>query len=193
MIPIIVEYTKNGEQVYDIFSRLVKDRIYFIKEPIETEMASTLCACLLFLDRQSTEPISIFINSPGGLIYPGLFCIYDTMNYIKSPVKTICIGESYSAASTVLMAGTKGQRKAFPNASIMLHNVAGGARGFSHEIIKEANRIQDCNERIIKIAMKHTGKSYDEVKSVMKEETYFSAEKALEWGIIDEIVEKVEE
>ena len=191
MSPMVYEKTKNGEALYDIYSRMVKERIVFLHDAVGTEEATTLCATLLFLDSQglkNKEPISIYINSPGGLVHSGLWTIYDTMNYITSPIQTVCIGEAYSAASVILMAGTKGKRLAFPHSQIMVHNVLAGVHGSSHEIDKEAKRILKTNDDIVKVVMKHTGKREKVVRDALKEETYFSAEEALKWGIIDKIV-----
>lgn len=190
---MVYEKTKNGEALYDIYSRLIKDRIIFLSDEINVEDATTICATLLFLDSQGSKgkksPISIYINSPGGLVHNGLWTIYDTMRYIGSPVKTVCIGEAYSAASCILMAGEKGMRSAFPNSRIMIHNVRSGAMGASHEMEKEVELIKLSNNRIVKLVQDHTGKSEEEIKLAMKEETYFTAQEALEWGIIDKIVE----
>jgi len=192
MHPMVYEKTRNGEALYDIYSRLVKERILFLQDAIEVDDATTLCATLLYLDSQPPKkksPISIYINSPGGLVHPGLWTIYDTMQYIRSPIRTVCIGEAYSVASCILMAGDKGHRFAFPNSRIMIHNVSAGAIGPSHEITKTAKRIELSNEGIVKLVVKHTGKKEKVVREALKEETYFSAEEAVEWGIIDKIVE----
>jgi ATP-dependent Clp protease protease subunit len=190
MHPVIFEKTRDGETVYDIYSRLVKDRILFLNEAVNTDVATTLSATMLFLDSQkSKDPISIYINCTGGLIEAGLFTIYDTMQYIHSEIKTVCIGEAYSAASAILMSGAKGKRLAFPNATIMIHNVQAGTCGFSHAIEKDAARIKSINDRIVQMYVKHTGQKEKIIRDVMKEETYFTAAEALKFGLIDKIVE----
>jgi len=176
--------------VYDIFSRLAKDNILFLQGEITTEESNSLAAALLFLGSQASKsPPSIYINSPGGLITSGLFTIYDTMQYLKTKVKTVCIGEALSAASIILAAGSKGMRLAFPNATIMLHNLGAGVHGFSHEIEKNSERFKKLNERVVQLYVKHTGQKESTIRGVMKEETYFTAEEALKFGLIDKIVE----
>jgi ATP-dependent Clp protease protease subunit len=192
MHPMVYEKTRDGEALYDIYSRLVKDRIIFLKSVIDEDEATTICATLLFLDSQppkKKKPISIYINSPGGLVHPGLWTIYDTMTFISSPVRTVCIGEAYSAAASLLMAGEKGMRLAFPNSRMMIHNVQSGTVGAAHEIEKSAALIKHTNDAIVKLVMKHTKQKEKIVREAMKEEKYFTAEEAVKWGIIDKIIE----
>lgn len=186
--PLIWERTKDGEAMYDVFSRLVKDRIVFLEDIIDTEMATTIAATLLFLDNQShNKPISLYINSPGGYVHSGLFTIYDTMNYIQAPVKTVCIGEAYSAAAVILAAGQPGMRMALPNSYIMIHEISGGMKGSTTEIVKHADRIKQGNERLVELLAKHSKNSVAKMKKLIKEETYFTAEEAKKLGIIDEV------
>ena len=189
--PMIYEKTRDGEFLYDVFSRLVKDRIIFLAEEVDEELATTITATLLFLDHQSkTKDISIYINSPGGDVN-GLFTIYDTMQYIKSPIKTVCIGEASSAAAVILAAGTPGKRFAFENSSLMIHEIQiGGMSGTGTEIQKEAVRIARLNEKIIKTVALHCGQPYEKVKDDCKEDKFMTAEEALEYGLIDGIVKR---
>lgn len=195
MNPMIFEKTKNGEFIYDIYSRLVKERILFLKgeHGIDAEDATTMAATMMFLDSQGPKEkkkdIAIYVNSPGGAVHSGMWTILDTMEFISSPIKTVCIGEAYSAASLVLMAGTKGKRKAYPHARIMVHNVQAGTRGDLKDMKKHVDMFNRSNQEICQFIMKCTGQSEEEVEKVMNEETYFTAKEALEWGIIDEIVE----
>lgn len=186
--PLIWERTKEGEAMYDVFSRLVKDRIVFLAGDIDTEGATTIAATLLFLDNQShTKPISLYINSPGGYVHSGLFTIYDTMNYIKAPIKTVCVGEAYSAAAMILAAGEPGMRLALPNSHIMIHEATAGAHGPTTEIVKHAERIKLWNDRLIELMAKHTKTSITKIRKLIKEETYLNAEDAKKLGIIDEV------
>ena len=189
--PFIYEKTKDGEVVHDVFSRLVKDRNIFLSEEIDTELATIITASLLFLDNQNNDPIKLYINSQGGEVHSGLFTIYDTMNYVNSPIHTICVGEAYSAASTLLSSGAK--RLAFPNANIMIHEIQtfhGNHVESTTETVKRAKRTEILNQKLIDIFAKNTNQPREEVKKLFKETTYFSAKEALDFGIIDEIVEK---
>jgi ATP-dependent Clp protease protease subunit len=189
MTPMIYEKTRDGEVLYDVFSRLVKERIIFLSEEVTTESATTIAASLLLLNTQSkTTPIKIYINSPGGLL-TGLFTIYDTMNFIDAPVHTICIGEACSAAAVILAAGTKGERKALPNSEIMIHELSAGAMGKNHDMKRTIERFDKNNERLLTILAKHTGKSVDVLREVCKEDHFMTAEEALEFGIIDSVFE----
>lgn len=187
--PMIFEKTKDGEFLYDVYSRLIKDRIIFLADEVDEELATTITATLLFLDHQSkTKDISIYINSPGGDVR-GLFTIYDTMQWIKSPIKTMCIGEASSAAAVILSAGSPGKRFAFENSEIMIHELqVGGMSGTSTEIEKETLRVKRLNEKIIKTMAVHSGQPYEKVKLDCKEDKFMTAEEALEYGLIDCIV-----
>lgn len=189
--PMIFEKTRDGEFLYDVFSRLVKDRIIFLAEEVDEELATTITATLLFLDHQnSTKDISIYVNSPGGDV-TGLFTIYDTMQYIKSPIKTVCIGEASSAAAVILAAGTPGKRFAFENSSLMIHEIQiGGMSGTGTEIEKESARVKRLNEKIIKTVALHCNQSYEKVKADCVADLHMTAQEALEYGLIDGIVKR---
>ena len=190
MTPFIFEKTKDGEVLYDVFSRLVKDRIIFLagEKMIDNDSATTVAASMLWLDSQSKKPINLYINSAGGIVQAGLFTILDTMNSLESPIHTTCIGEASSAAAVILAAGEKGERRAYPNAEIMIHDVNAGIIGPAHEIKKTAQRIDLLNERLAKLLSKFTKQSEAKVKLVMKEETFFSAEEAVKFGLIDKVI-----
>ena len=186
--PLIWERTKDGEAMYDVFSRLVKDRIIFLTDVIDTETATTIAATLLFLDNQNhNKEISLYINSPGGYVHSGLFTIYDTMNFIKAPVKTVCIGEAYSAAAVILAAGNPGSRFALPNSHIMIHESSAGAEGSTSKLVKHAERIKLWNDRLVELLAKHSKNSVAKIQKLVKDETYLDAEEAKRLGIIDEV------
>lgn len=189
----IYEKTRDGEAVYDVYSRLAKDRIVFLIDEVDVDSATTLCATLLYLDSQShTKPINLYINSSGGDIHSGLFTIYDTMNYISAPVHTVCIGEAYSAASMILSAGEKGQRVAFPNSHIMIHEVQviNNKMQSATDNIKTALEIDRLNKKLINLIAEHSGQSVEKVTNLVKETTFFTPEEAVEFGLIDRIVDK---
>ena len=186
---MIYEKTRDGEVLYDVFSRLVKERILFLSEEVTVESATTISASLIWLDTQSkTTPIKIYINSPGGLL-SGLFTIYDTMNFIAAPVHTVCIGEACSAAAVILSAGTKGHRRALPNSEIMIHELSAGIIGKNHDMKRTVERFDRQNERLLSILAKHTGQTIDKLRELCKEDHFMTAEEAIELGIIDSIVE----
>lgn len=188
--PFIFEKTKDGEVMYDVFSRLVKDRIIFLTGPIETQSASTIAATLIYLDHQDNEkPISLYLNSEGGVVYSGLFTILDTMNYIKAPIITVCIGEAYSAASVLLAAGTKGLRFAYENSQVMIHEVQAGSIGSSSEMKRDIDRINKTNERLMILLSKYTGKDKKIIKDLCEKETFLTAKEALDLGLIDKIIQ----
>ncbi len=188
--PMIYEKTRDGEMLYDVFSRLVKDRIVFLAEEITADVGTTISATLLFLDSQnSNKDISLYINSPGGSVCDGLYTIYDTMQFIKSPIRTVNIGESYSAAAVLLAAGTKGKRLAFANSNTMIHQVqVGDLSGPASEIEEESKRVKLLNTRIMTTIARHTGQTLNKVKSDCLEDFYLTAEEALEYGLIDTII-----
>ena len=186
--PMIFEKTKDGEVLYDVFSRLVKDRIIFLSGEMDDDVGAIIPAQLLLLDAQSnTKPISIYIKSPGGFANEALFPIYDTMNYIKAPIKTVCLGQACSAAATILAAGTPGMRYSMPNSMIMIHDMNAGTKGSTTDIDKFTKRMKFWNNLHIKILAKHTNKSEKLIAKACKEETYFTAEEAMEFGLIDHI------
>lgn len=188
--PTITEKTKDGEVFYDVFSRLVKDRIIFLSDEIDAEVATTIAATMFYLDhKDSKKPIVLYINTPGGTVSDGLLTIYDAMQFVKSPIKTICIGEAYSAGAVILASGSHGQRLAFPNAKIMIHGLQiGGLRGSAVDIAIEAAEIARQNTALAEILARHTGKTIERILSDIKTDRYLSAKEALEYGLIDAIV-----
>lgn len=189
LIPIVIEQTSRGERSYDIFSRLLKERIIFIGSPIDDHLSTILIAQLLFLSSQDpNKDINLYINSPGGSVSAGL-AIYDTMQFVKPDISTICIGMSASMAQVLLGAGKEGKRYALPNSRILMHQPLGGTQGQATDIeiyTKEMLRIRDSLFRII---AKHTGKKYQTIKKDADRDNYMSSEEALEYGIIDKIIE----
>ncbi len=189
--PMIYEKTRDGEALYDVFSRLVKERVVFLAEEITAEVGTTVAATLLFLDKQnSTKDISLYINSPGGSVCDGLYTIYDTMQFIKSPIRTVNIGEAYSAAAVILAAGSKGKRAAYANSNTMIHQVQihGDFSGPASDMEEESKRVKLLNNRIMATIARHTGQQLSKVKSDCLEDFYLTAEEALEYGLIDSII-----
>jgi ATP-dependent Clp protease protease subunit len=188
LIPMVVEKTQYGERAYDIYSRLLKERIIFLGGPINDQVANSIIAQLLFLASKDQEKeIQFYINSPGGLVTAGL-AIYDTMQYIKCPVSTVCVGMAGSMAATLLAAGTKGKRYALPNSEILLHQVMGGVTGEAVEIEITAKQIVKIKDKINRILAKHTGQPLDKIEKDTDRDFYLSAEEAKEYGIIDEVI-----
>jgi ATP-dependent Clp protease protease subunit len=186
--PVVIEKSPYGERAYDIYSRLLKDRIIFLSGPILDPVANVVIAQLLFLSSRDPEKdIQLYINSPGGSVTAGL-AIYDTMQYIKPDVSTVCIGLAGSMAATLLAAGQKGKRFALPNSQILLHQVAGGVTGEAIEIEITAKQIIKIREKLNQILSKHTGQSLNRVKKDTDRDFYLSAEEAKEYGIIDEVI-----
>jgi ATP-dependent Clp protease protease subunit len=189
LIPMVVEQSDRGERAYDIFSRLLKERIIFIGTPIDDDVANLIIAQLLFLDGEdSGKEISIYVNSPGGVVSAGL-AIYDTMQYIKSPCTTICVGQAASMAAVLLTAGAKGKRYALPNSRVLIHQPMGGAQGQASDIEIHAKEILKLREELNKILSKHTGQTIKKIEKDTDRDYYMSAEEAKEYGIIDEIIE----
>ena len=187
LIPYVIEQTKNGERSYDIYSRLLKDRIIFLSGEINNEMADVAVAQLLFLEAEDPDKdIMLYINSPGGLVTAGM-AIYDTMNYIKAPVSTIVIGMAASMAAVLLAAGTKGKRVALPNADIMIHQPLGGAQGQATDIAIQAEQILKSKKKINRILADCKGKSEEQIAADVERDHYLSADEALEYGLIDNI------
>ena len=187
LVPMVVEQSSRGERAYDIFSRLLKERIIFLTGPFEDGMASLICAQLLFLESENPKKeIAMYINSPGGHVHSGL-AIYDTMQYIRSPVSTVCMGMAASMGSVILTAGAAGKRIALPNARIMVHQPSGGFRGQASDIERHAEDIIKTKRRLNEIYVHHTGRTYDEVEAKLDRDTFMSAEEAKEWGLIDEV------
>lgn len=190
LIPTVIEKTQYGERAYDIYSRLLRERIVFLSGPIMDSAASTVIAQLLFLEsKDPKKDIQLYINSPGGSVTAGL-AIYDTMQYIKPDVATICVGMAASMAATVLAAGAKGKRYALPNAEILLHQVMGGVEGQAVEIEISARHIVQIKEKLNRILAKHTGQKFEKIERDTDRDFHISAEEAKEYGLIDEIVGK---
>lgn len=187
LIPYVIEQTKNGERSYDIYSRLLKDRIIFLSGEINNDVADVVVAQLLFLEAEDPDKdIMLYINSSGGLVTAGM-AIYDTMNYIKAPVSTIVIGMAASMAAVLLAAGTKGKRVALPNAEIMIHQPLGGAQGQATDIAIQAEQILKSKKKINRILADCTGKSEEQIAADVERDHYLSADEALEYGLIDNI------
>jgi ATP-dependent Clp protease protease subunit len=190
LVPMVVEQTNRGERAYDIFSRLLKERIIFLNGPIDDGIASLVCSQLLFLESENpTKDISMYINSPGGIVTSGL-AIYDTMEYIRPDVSTVCMGQAASMGSLLLMAGASGKRYALPNARIMTHQPSGGFQGQASDIEIHAREILDLRRRLNGIYQQHTGKALKQVEKIMERDTFMTAEDAQTFGLIDEVVAK---
>ncbi len=190
LVPMVVEQTPRGERAYDIYSRLLKERIVFLTGPVEDHVASLVIAQFLFLEAENPKKdIFFYINSPGGVVTAGL-AIYDTMQYIKPDVATLCIGQAASMGSLLLTAGAPGKRFALPNARIMVHQPSGGFRGQATDIEIQAREILRLKERLNKIYVRHTGQPLDEVEKALERDRWMSADEAREWGLVDEVIEK---
>jgi len=188
LIPIVVEQSNRGERAYDIYSRLLKERIVFVVGPINDTVASLVTAQLLFLESEDPKKeISLYINSPGGLVTAGLG-IYDTMQYIKPDVSTLCIGQAASMGSFLLGAGTKGKRFSLPNSRIMVHQPSAGFQGQATDIEIHANEVLSLKKRLNEIYSKHTSKSVDEIKSALERDNFMTPENAKDFGLIDKVV-----
>ncbi|OGF34186.1 ATP-dependent Clp endopeptidase, proteolytic subunit ClpP [Candidatus Falkowbacteria bacterium RIFOXYC2_FULL_48_21] len=189
LIPTVIEKTHYGERAYDIYSRLLKDRIIFLGTPIDDGVANSVIAQLLYLESEDpAKDIKIYVNSPGGSVSAGL-AIYDTMQYIKPDVVTICVGLAASMGSLLLMAGAKGKRFSLPNSKIMIHQVMGGAQGQASDIKIQAEEILRVKDSLNKILAKHTGKSLDRIDKDSDRDYYMTAQEAKDYGIIDKIIE----
>ena len=190
LIPMVVEQTSRGERAFDIYSRLLKERIVFVVGPINDHLASLVTAQLLYLESEDPKKdIYLYINSPGGLVTSGLG-IYDTMQYIKPDVSTLCIGQAASMGSFLMAAGTKGKRFSLPNSRIMVHQPSAGFQGQATDIEIHANEVLSLKKRLNEIYSKHTGKSVEEIKSALERDNFMTADVAKEFGLIDEVVEK---
>lgn len=188
LIPMVVETTNRGERAYDIFSRLLKERIIFVTGGVDDHVASLVCAQLLYLESENpSKDISFYINSPGGVVTAGL-AVYDTMHYIRPEVSTVCIGQAASMGSLLLCAGAKGKRYALPNSRIMMHQPSGGTQGQAADIEIQAREILDLRERLNAIYVKHTGQKLEVIEKAVDRDRFMSPEDALEFGLIDEIV-----
>ena len=188
LVPVVVEQTGRGERSYDIYSRLLKDRVVILNGDVQDVSANLIVAQMLFLESQnSEEPINFYINSPGGIVWSGL-AIYDTMQYVSSKIMTICIGQAASAGSLLLTAGEKGMRFSLPNSRIMVHQPSGGMQGQVTDIEIQTNEIKKTKIKLNEIYSKHTGKKLSEISSIMERDKYFSADEAIKFGLIDKVV-----
>ena len=190
LVPMVVEQSSKGERAYDIYSRLLKERIIFLTGQINDNVASLVTAQLLFLEAEDPKKeIYLYINSPGGLVTAGLG-IYDTMQYIKPDISTLCIGQAASMGSFLIAAGTKGKRFSLPNSRIMVHQPSAGFQGQATDIEIHANEVLSLKKRLNEIYSKHTGKTVEEIKSALERDNFMTAETAKSFGLIDEVVEK---
>ncbi|MEZ5870238.1 MAG: ATP-dependent Clp endopeptidase proteolytic subunit ClpP [Nitratireductor sp.] len=192
LVPMVVEQTNRGERAYDIFSRLLKERVIFITGPIEDGMATLVSAQLLFLEAENPKKeIHMYINSPGGVVTSGM-AIYDTMQFIRPAVSTLCLGQAASMGSLLMCAGEKGMRFALPNARIMVHQPSGGFQGQASDIERHAQDIIKMKRRLNEVYVKHTGQSYEAVENTLDRDHFMTAEEAQAWGLIDKVIEKRE-
>ena len=190
LVPIVIEQTSRGERSFDIYSRLLKERIIFLMGQVDDHISSLVCAQLLFLESENpNKEISIYINSPGGVVTSGL-AMYDTMQYIKCPVSTVCMGQACSMGSLLLTAGEKGKRYSLPNSRIMIHQPSGGAQGQATDIEIQAREIIKLRGRLNEIYVKHTGQTFDAISNAVERDNFMSAEEAKAFGLIDEVVTK---
>jgi len=187
LVPMVVEQSSRGERAYDIYSRLLKERVIFVTGGVEDHMASLITAQLLFLEAENPKKeISMYINSPGGVVTSGM-AIYDTMQYIRAPVATLCIGQAASMGSLLLTAGEKGMRFALPNARVMVHQPSGGFQGQASDIERHAQEILDMRSRLNKIYVEHTGQTLRKIEDALERDTFMTAEQAKDFGLIDEV------
>ena len=189
LVPMVVEQSNRGERAFDIYSRLLRERIVFLTGPVEDNMASLVVAQLLFLEAENPKKeISIYINSPGGVVTAGL-AIYDTMQFIRPPVSTLCIGQAASMGSLLLSAGAPGQRFALPNARIMVHQPSAGYQGQVTDILIHAREVEGLKRRLNEIYVKHTGKDYKVIEEALERDNFMTADMAKEFGIVDQVME----
>ena len=190
LVPMVIEQTNRGERSFDIFSRLLKEHIIFLIGPVNDHVASLICAQLLFLESENpTKDISFYINSPGGVVTSGL-AIYDTMQFIKPDVSTVCIGQAASMGSMLLAAGAPGKRYALPNSRIMVHQPSGGAQGQASDIEIQAREIIKLRRRLNEIYGKHTGQALEAIESAVERDKFMTADEAMDFGIVDKVIEK---
>ena len=193
LVPMVVEQTSRGERSFDIFSRLLKERIIFVSGPVHDGMSTLIVAQLLFLEAENPKKdISMYINSPGGVVTEGM-AIYDTMQYIRPKVSTLCVGQAASMGSLLLAAGEKGMRFALPNARVMVHQPSGGFSGQASDIALHAKEILELKDRLNKIYVKHCSQKLSTVEDALDRDNFMTAEEAKDWGLIDEIVQKRED
>ncbi|WP_019224347.1 ATP-dependent Clp endopeptidase proteolytic subunit ClpP [Bartonella rattimassiliensis] len=189
LVPMVIEQTNRGERAYDIFSRLLKERIIFINGPVEDGMAMLVCAQLLFLEAENPKKeISLYINSPGGVVTSGM-AIYDTMQFIRPPVSTLCMGQAASMGSLLLTAGAKGHRFTLPNARIMVHQPSGGFQGQASDIERHAQDIIKMKRRLNEIYVQHTGQDYEVIERTLDRDHFMTAEEAKAFGLVDDVIQ----
>jgi ATP-dependent Clp protease protease subunit len=189
LVPMVVEQSARGERAFDIYSRLLKERIIFLTGPVYDGVSALICAQLLYLESENpAKEISFYINSPGGVVSAGL-AIYDTMQYIRSPVSTVCVGQAASMGSLLLCAGAEGKRYALPNARVMVHQPSGGAQGQAADIEIQAREILFLRQRLNEIYMRHTKQPVEAIEAKLERDTYMSAHEARDFGLVDEVVE----
>ncbi len=192
LVPMVVEQSNRGERAYDIFSRLLKERVIFLTGPVEDQMATLICAQLLYLEAENPKKeINLYINSPGGVVTAGMG-IYDTMQFIKPAVSTLCIGQAASMGSLLLCAGEKDMRFALPNARIMVHQPSGGFQGQASDIERHAQDIIKMKRRLNEVYVKHTGQDYDTIEKTLDRDHFMTAEETKEFGLIDKVIEQRE-
>ncbi len=192
LVPMVVEQTNRGERAYDIFSRLLKERIIFLTGPVEDTMATLVCSQLLYLEAENpNKEIALYINSPGGVVTSGL-AIYDTMQFIRPKISTLCIGQAASMGSLLLAAGEKGMRFSLPNSRVMVHQPSGGFRGQAADIMLHAQEILKLKRRLNEIYVKHTGQTLEAVEDALERDNFMSAEAAKEFGLVDNVIENRE-
>ncbi len=189
LVPMVIEQTARGERSFDIYSRLLKERIIFLTGPVFDQVSALICAQLLFLESDNpSKDISFYINSPGGVVSAGL-AIYDTMQYVRSPVSTVCIGQAASMGSLLLCSGAKDKRFALPNARVMVHQPSGGAQGQASDIEIQAREILHLRKQLNEIYHRHTGQPVEAIERKLERDTFMSAEEAREFGLVDQVVE----
>ena len=190
LVPMVVEQSSRGERSFDIYSRLLRERIVFLNGEVNDAVSALVCAQLLFLEAENPKrPIHLYINSPGGVVTSG-FAMYDTMQYIKAPVHTLCMGTARSMGSFLLMAGEPGERAALPNASLHVHQPLGGFQGQASDILIHAEEMQQTKRRIIRLYAEHCGRTYEDVERTLDRDRFMSAEEGLQWGLIDRVLKE---
>ncbi|MCF4123787.1 ATP-dependent Clp protease proteolytic subunit [Methylobacterium sp. SyP6R] len=188
LVPMVVEQSSRGERSFDIYSRLLRERIVFLNGEVNDTVSALVCAQLLFLEAENpTRPIHLYINSPGGVVTSG-FAMYDTMRHIRAPVHTLCMGMAYSMGSFLLMAGEPGERAVLPNASILVHQPLGGYKGQASDILIHAQETLRTKQRMTRLYAEHCGRSYEEFERAMDRDRFMTAEEALDWGLVDRIL-----
>jgi|SRR5690606_16791166 len=192
LVPMVVEQSARGERSFDIFSRLLRERIVFLNGPVDDNSAALICAQLLFLESENPKKeISFYINSPGGVVSSG-FAVYDTMQFIRCPVATLCLGTAASMGSFLLMAGERGMRSALPNARVVLHQPSGGFQGQASDIVRHAEDIAKLKRRMIHLYAEHCGRTEEEVEHTLDRDFFMTAEEARDWGLVDRVLQRRE-